>query len=56
VPGFQQLLQQEGGDLQRFYAAVRARAHDKGARRELCRAAVELEDTKAALGTTAHAD
>lgn len=36
VPGFQQLLAQQGGDLPRFYAAVRSLKAEPAARRALC--------------------
>jgi predicted aminopeptidase len=38
VPGFQRLLQANGGDLPAFYAAVRSLRHDAAGRRALCRA------------------
>jgi len=37
VPGFQQLLQQHGGRLPAFYAAVRSLGRSPAARRALCR-------------------
>src|SRR5262249_38154466 len=49
VPGFQNLLQQKQGDLQQFYSAVRALAHDPSARRALCRPATDALDARAAL-------
>jgi len=36
VPGFQQLLAQQGDDLSRFYAAVRKLKRDPAGRRALC--------------------
>jgi predicted aminopeptidase len=36
VPGFQQLLAQQGDDLSRFYSAVRKLKRDPAARRALC--------------------
>lgn len=37
VPGFQQLLARNGGDLPAFYAAVRRLKRDRAGRRALCR-------------------
>ena len=36
VPGFRQLLAQQGDDLSRFYAAVRRLKRDPAGRRALC--------------------
>jgi predicted aminopeptidase len=37
IPGFQQLLERNAGDLPAFYAAVRKLKRDRGARQALCR-------------------
>ena len=41
VPGFQQLLERNAGELPAFYAAVRKLKRDPGARRALCQAVAQ---------------
>jgi predicted aminopeptidase len=41
VPGFQQLLERNAGQLPAFYAAVRKLKRDPSARRALCQAATQ---------------
>jgi len=45
VPGFQQLLERNAGQLPAFYAAVRKLARDPNARRALCRDVARAEST-----------
>jgi predicted aminopeptidase len=45
VPGFQRLLEANGGSLPAFYAAVRAMRSDAAARRALCRSEGAAADT-----------
>jgi predicted aminopeptidase len=45
VPGFQRVLERNGGDLAAFYAAVRKLSRDPGARRSLCRDAATAGST-----------
>ena len=45
VPGFQRLLERQGGDLPAFYSAVRSLRHDRAAREALCRPAVTASAT-----------
>ncbi|HEY6452629.1 MAG TPA: aminopeptidase [Steroidobacteraceae bacterium] len=49
VPGFERLLEREGGRLPDFYAAVRKLGRDRSARQELCRQGAAAAETLTAI-------